>query len=200
MCDEGDFMRAVLMPLHWACACSLRQGKLRQNLHVVYASSCSSLSTQCEDPWVVWLELGTHWWVSFHLPRSPGSHPYRDPSPSLGVWIKVTMKLEKLNFPWLTSKIITEWESRKTGKQQIRGTTAYFSSSESQGQNMGFFLAEDGSFVVIIHFGCKLPCLHDSLFATLQNCHCGRDTFQTETKHTSNHCKRWTRSHTKTLL
>lgn len=52
------------------------------------------------------------------------------------------------------------------------------------------FLAEVCSFVVIIQFGCKLPCLHDSLFATMQNCQCGRDTFQTKTKHTSNHIAR----------
>lgn len=52
------------------------------------------------------------------------------------------------------------------------------------------FLAEVGSFVVIIQFGCKLTCLHDSLLATLQNCQCGRDTFQTKMKHTSNHTAR----------
>lgn len=71
-------------PPHWACACSLRQGKLRQKLHVVYASSCSRLSTQCEYLWVVRLELGTHRWVSFHLPRSPASHPCWAPSPARG--------------------------------------------------------------------------------------------------------------------
>lgn len=102
-------------PPHWARACSLRQGKLRQKLHVVYASSCSRLSTQCEYLWVVRLELGTHTWVSFHLPRSPASHPCW--APSSGVRIQVTMKPGKRNFPWLTSKIITEWESTKTGKQ-----------------------------------------------------------------------------------
>lgn len=45
--DEGD-CGAILNPLYRVCACSLRQGKLRQKLHIVCASSCSGLSTQCE--------------------------------------------------------------------------------------------------------------------------------------------------------
>lgn len=115
--DEGGH-RAVLIPPSALSLCL--QSQTRKAETEAAHGLCIFLQQAQHTVWVPVGGTAGAWNTQMGLippSQKPCIAPVLSSITSSGVRIQVTTKPGKQNFPWLTSKIITEWESTKTGKQ-----------------------------------------------------------------------------------